>query len=53
MRVIAVEEAVGTALCHDITRVVPGESKGPAFRKGRGPLSQEARTTNLKEQQKG
>ncbi|HML54562.1 MAG: molybdopterin-binding protein [Desulfovibrionaceae bacterium] len=34
MRVIAVEEAVGTVLCHDITRIVPGESKGPAFRKG-------------------
>ncbi len=34
MRVIAVEKAVGTVLCHDITRIVPGESKGPAFRKG-------------------
>lgn len=34
MKVIPVEEAVGTVLCHDITRIVPGESKGPAFRRG-------------------
>lgn len=27
-------DAVGTVLCHDITRILPGESKGPAFRKG-------------------
>lgn len=33
MRVTAVGKAVGTVLCHDITRIVPGESKGPAFRK--------------------
>lgn len=31
---IRTEDAVGTVLCHDITRIVPGESKGPVFRKG-------------------
>ena len=34
MKAIPVEEAVGTVLCHDITRIVPGEAKGPAFRRG-------------------
>ena len=34
MKNIPVEEAVGTVLCHDITRIVPGEAKGPLFRKG-------------------
>ncbi len=34
MKEVAVENAVGMVLCHDITRIVPGESKGPAFRKG-------------------
>lgn len=34
MRKLRVEEAVGTVLCHDATRIVPGEFKGPAFRKG-------------------
>ncbi|MDC7222816.1 MAG: molybdopterin-binding protein [Spirochaetales bacterium] len=34
MKKIAVEEAVGTVLAHDLTRIVRGESKGPAFRKG-------------------
>ncbi len=34
MKAIPVEEAVGTVLCHDITRIVLGESKGPAFRRG-------------------
>lgn len=34
MKAIPVEEAVGTVLCHDITRIVPGESKGRAFRRG-------------------
>ncbi len=32
--VIPTAEAVGTVLCHDITRIVPGECKGPAFKKG-------------------
>ncbi|MFZ5649244.1 MAG: molybdopterin-binding protein [Bacillota bacterium] len=34
MRKVRVEEAVGMVLCHDITRIVPGRFKGPAFRKG-------------------
>lgn len=34
MRVVPVEEAVGMVLCHDMTRIVPDEYKGPAFRKG-------------------
>lgn len=34
MKYIAVTDAVGTVLCHDITRIVPGRSKGPVFRKG-------------------
>ena len=34
MKVIPVEESVGTVLCHDITRIVVGASKGPAFRRG-------------------
>ncbi len=34
MKAIPVEEAVGTVLCHDITRIVPGQTKGPAFRRG-------------------
>ena len=34
MKYIAVADAVGTVLCHDITRIVPGECKGPVFRKG-------------------
>ena len=34
MKTIPVTEAVGTVLCHDVTRIVPGREKGPAFRKG-------------------
>lgn len=34
MKTVPVEEAVGMVLCHDMTRIVPGESKGPAFKKG-------------------
>jgi molybdenum cofactor synthesis domain-containing protein len=34
MQAIRVEDAVGTVLCHDLTRIVPGEQKGPAFKKG-------------------
>ena len=34
MRVIPIDEAKGTVLCHDVTRIVPGEFKGPAFSKG-------------------
>jgi len=31
---VRVEDAVGMVLCHDITRIVPGEFKGRAFKKG-------------------
>lgn len=34
LKVIPVEEAVGMALAHDITEIVPGRHKGPAFRRG-------------------
>lgn len=34
MKAIPVADAIGTVLCHDITRIVPGEAKGPAFRRG-------------------
>jgi len=34
MKVIQVENAVGTVLCQDITRIVPGGEKGPVFRRG-------------------
>jgi len=31
---VAVQDALGMVLCHDMTRIVPGEFKGRAFRKG-------------------
>lgn len=34
MQAIPVQEAVGRVLFHDITRIVPGEYKGRAFKKG-------------------
>ncbi|ROQ91033.1 molybdopterin-binding protein [Desulfosoma caldarium] len=34
MKVIPVQEAVGTKLAHDITEIRPGEFKGAAFRRG-------------------
>lgn len=34
MKTVPVQDAIGMVLCHDMTRIVPGESKGPAFRKG-------------------
>lgn len=34
MKTINVQDAVGSVLCHDITRIVPGGHKGPVFRKG-------------------
>lgn len=34
MKKVPVEKAVGMILCHDITRIIPGEFKGTAFRKG-------------------
>lgn len=34
MQSIRVEDAIGSVLCHDITKIVPGEFKGVAFKKG-------------------
>jgi hypothetical protein len=34
MKSIPVTEAVGMVLGHDVTRIVPGEYKGPAFKRG-------------------
>jgi molybdenum cofactor synthesis domain-containing protein len=34
MKKIPVREAVGSVLCHDITKVIPGEIKDRAFKKG-------------------
>lgn len=31
---IRVEEAIGSILCHDMTKIIPGEFKGVAFKKG-------------------
>lgn len=34
MKEVRVEDAVGMVLAHDMTKIVPGEFKGPAFKKG-------------------
>ena len=34
MKTVPVENSVGMVLCHDITRITPGEFKGRAFKKG-------------------
>jgi molybdenum cofactor synthesis domain-containing protein len=34
MKKINTADAVGAVLCHDITQIVPGKFKGPAFKKG-------------------
>ncbi len=34
MKLIDTRDAVGQVLCHDITQIIPGVSKGPVFRKG-------------------
>lgn len=34
MKSVSVEDAVGMILCHDMTKIVPGEFKGVAFKKG-------------------
>ncbi|MBE6129284.1 MAG: molybdopterin-binding protein [Erysipelotrichaceae bacterium] len=34
MKLIRTEDAVGQMLCHDMTQIIPGEFKGPLFRKG-------------------
>ena len=34
LRKVAINEAVGLVLGHDLTKVIPGGFKGPAFRRG-------------------
>ena len=34
MKRIKTEDAVGHVLCHDITQIIPGQKKGPVFKKG-------------------
>ena len=34
MKLIRTVDAAGQVLCHDITQIIPGEFKGPRFRKG-------------------
>ncbi|MDF2519672.1 MAG: molybdopterin-binding protein [Clostridia bacterium] len=34
MNTVRVEDAVGMVLAHDLTKIVPGKFKGPAFKKG-------------------
>ena len=34
MKLIDTKDAVGHVLCHDITQILPGKSKGPVFKKG-------------------
>lgn len=34
MKSVPVENSVGMVLCHDITKIIPGEFKGVAFKKG-------------------
>ncbi|MEG1002209.1 molybdopterin-binding protein [Clostridium sp.] len=34
MKSVKVEESIGMVLCHDITKIIPGEFKGRAFKKG-------------------
>jgi molybdenum cofactor synthesis domain-containing protein len=34
MKSIPIQEAVGLRLCHDITEIIPGKSKGTPFRRG-------------------
>ena len=34
MKLIKTQQAVGHVLCHDMTQIIPGVSKGPRFRKG-------------------
>ena len=34
MKLVKTKDAVGHILCHDITQIIPGEYKGPVFKKG-------------------
>ncbi|MCF8041482.1 MAG: molybdopterin-binding protein [Desulfarculaceae bacterium] len=33
-RLVELDDAVGLVLAHDLTEIIPGQSKGPAFKKG-------------------
>jgi molybdopterin biosynthesis enzyme len=44
MKAIPVEQSVGAVLSHDITGIVPGECKGPAFRRGHVVASKDIQT---------
>ncbi len=44
MRSVAVEEAIGCVLCHDITEIVIDGNKGPVFRKGHIILAEDVPT---------
>ena len=44
MKSIPVDQSVGTVLCHDITRIVPGICKRPAFRRGHVVTSEDIQT---------
>jgi hypothetical protein len=41
MKSVPVSDAVGMVLCHDVTRIIPGRHKGPAFKKGHIIASQD------------
>ena len=43
MKSVSVHDAVGMVLCHDVTRIIPGRHKGPAFRKGHIITAQDVR----------
>jgi len=34
VEVVSVDKAIGMALCHDLTQIIPGQKKGRAFKKG-------------------
>lgn len=34
LKSVPVEESIGMVLCHDLTKIIPGEFKGAAFKKG-------------------
>ncbi|EGB13358.1 molybdopterin binding domain-containing protein [Pseudodesulfovibrio mercurii] len=44
MKTVPVQDAVGMVLCHDMTKIVPGETKGPVFRKGHIIAEEDIRT---------
>ncbi len=34
MKTVPVHQALGMVLCHDVTQIIPGQFKGPAFKRG-------------------